>query len=151
MSISRFCWYQLRLVEVTIRHHHLLKCNHSKTVIAPMYVVSPVCSLFFVKIGTRRHINILKITISKWPRLDWLDNGFYSTIQPPTHIPHILWRLEYGRLYWNSLIHWAKNWSRLHNKILNQLVQKLTDHHWIRSSSPVTTNPSGILMYVNVT
>ena len=44
----------------------------------------------------------------------------------------------------------VKNWSGLHNKILNQLVKKLDDNHWIGSSSPVT-NPSGVLTNINLT
>ena len=114
--------------KVTIRWHHLLiKFTHCNTV-----------------------RNILKITISKWPRLDWLDNGSYSTIQPTTFITYNMNIEVYPALYWNSLNIWVKNWFRLHNKILTKLVKKLKRHHRTPSISPVIIL-NGILTNIKVT
>ena len=87
--------------------------------------------------------------VQKRPRLDQLDNGSYSTIQPTTFTTY---NMKIG--VWPAILKffdfWVKNWSGLHTKIITKLVKKLNNNHWIGSSSPVI-NPSGVLTNINLT
>ena len=84
-----------RLVEVTNQHRHLQQCIHCITAITLLYVVLPVC-IFWVKKWFYHYTpNILKITISKWPRLDQLDNRSYSKVQLTTFTTYNM-KIEVG-------------------------------------------------------
>ena len=75
-----------------------------------------------------------------------LDNGSYSTIQPPTFTTY---NIKIG--VWPAFLEFFDTLSQKSIQNSHQTcIKKLNDPHVIRSCSPVT-NPSGVLNNTNLT
>ena len=114
-------------------------------------VVRGICLFVFFlsKSGSYYMPNILKITLSTWPRLDRLENRSYSIIQP-----HIFTTYNMKIKVWPAILDF---FDFLESKIdpdytpkFSQILKKLNNNLWMGSISPVT-NPSGVLTNINLT
>ena len=102
-------------------------------------------------LDTALHVqkNHQKSANPKWPRLDQLDNRFYSTIQPPTFTTYNM-KIEIRPTFLEFFNTLSQKSIRTTHQNSHQFLKKLNGDHWIGSSSP-EKNPSGVLTNINLT
>ena len=90
-----------------------------------------------------------KSTRPKWPRVYRLDNGSYSTIQPPPYPTYVM-KIEVWPALFGILLFLSQKLIRTTQQNSHQTCKKLNVPHVIRFSSPVP-NSNVVLTNINVT